>query len=260
MDTRQAVLEKVARLLALGANNANEHEAANAMAAAARLMEQHKIDQAAIDALASEDDAPEPIEVDVFTVGADEGTTMVANWRWTLVFTLARLHGCHGFITRRAADLDGPKRLEWRVVGDKLDASAVRYLYAYAARQIETLTKRALDNGMGSGRTWANSFRMGCADRVASRYSEALRKVRAETRATATGGALVRVDERADQIALAVRERKAKLNLRSTRGGGARSDRSARDAGRLAGDRVDLGLGRSAALGAGAAGAIGADR
>lgn len=241
MTTNNEILEKIARLLTLAEGNANEHEASAAMAAASRLMEKHKIDRATVDAL---DLSPEePIDVGIHAIVDESMGKQATNWRWYLLNGIARVHGCRAYYAKVAASLDHPARAEWRVIGTTLDAGAVRYLYAFAARQIDGFARRAMDNGMGSGKTWGQNFRQAAALRVAERYAEAFKKNASEARAHAPGAALIRVDDRAEAVALAVREHTNRLHLRAGSARTGRYDSSAQAAGREAGDRVDLGNG-----------------
>lgn len=244
------VLDRIAALLALAEGNTNENEAAAAMAAANRLMAQHQIDRASIDAHAA---TPEDEDVDIGDTVLDAlGGVVVATWRWQLAQGIAVVHGCSCYQQDFYDAETKSRRARLMILGTATDAGAARYIYAYAARQIEALTADALEHNGRPGRSWATNFRQGCAQRVVSRYREANKRNVAEVRATASATALVRVDAARETKELALRAAVKAKKLRSVGGSTSRYDEHARSAGRAAGDRVDLGGGSSrGSLGAG---------
>lgn len=250
--TRDDALAKIRDLLALAAGNANENEAAVAMAAASRLMEQHSIEQ--FEAL-RETEEVEPEMVERTLEGADGEQSKLAMWRSVLAEGIAKANGCLTFKTRVRIKHTRIAITKLQILGESFAVSTSCYLYAYAANQIDGFTDQAVKAHGRPGRTWANSFRMGCVERVIERYKEASAKNRDDARATASPGALVlasSIDEKiADQLA-----RFFKDNLR-TKKSAYTSDQQAAAAGRHAGDKVDLGLDANGrALDRGAAGAL----
>lgn len=238
------ILDRIAALLSLAENNPNEHEAAAAMAAASRLMAQHQVDRAAVEVHVAEPDMEDVVIGD--EILDQLGSSQIPSWRWHLAYGISAVHGCSCYVSG-TFDWETRKRLaRVMILGTRNDAGAARYLYAYAARQVEALCREAMKTNGAGGRTWATNFRLACADRVVSRYREANKRNVAEARATATGAALVRVDAAAETKTLALRAAEKAKNLRSSGGGGSsRYDQHARDAGRAAGDRVDFGGGSS---------------
>jgi hypothetical protein len=250
-----AVLAKVRKLLALaGDGAATEGEASNAAAAAQRLIEAHRLDEALLDA--GEADAPPP---EPEPVGANpdplDVCKQVVKWRGILAQGIARANGC---------------RMYWRgmraicVVGEPSRVASVRQLYAWLSREVDRLGGEA---ARGRGRAYGHAWRVGCVERIAARLAEAARLGAAEAKATAIatlgGAALARIDRAAEAADASAAERRAlawmksNLKLRST-GRTTISNASGYAAGREAGDRIRLA--GHAALGRGAAGRIGGGR
>lgn len=234
-------LQKIKDLLELSKGAGTAEEAATAAATAQRLMERHRISQAALDA--SEEAEPEqPIgEYELY-----RGARRLSVWRAQLAGCLARNNGCDVF-TR------GP---HIQIVGQDRNVSVVRYMYAYLANEIDSLAKF---HGKGLGKGWGNSFRLGACYEVSKRLREAReveqRSARDET--AGNGAALVRVNNaiaKQDEQDRAIRQWMDRhLRLRSSRQTGA-SDGSGFRAGRQAGANIPLSGG--ARLGKGSAGSI----
>jgi len=256
MTALDDVLTKIAKLLALAENNANENEAAAAMAAASRLMEQHKIDRAEVDGHSAE---PEPIDTEVGQATLDDDFKKMSTWKAALAAGIAQANGCKSFVQRyRPVRRPGQRRAvapspTIEILGASLDVAATRYLYAYACRQIDAFAVEALRAAEHPGRTWANNFRVACTDRVVERYRAASSRNRDEMRGAASGAALARLTSADDEIRRNLERFLANMKLRTV-SQSYRADEEAAAAGRAAGDLVDLGTGAPrAAIGAGAA-------
>lgn len=253
------VVEKIKDLLRL-AQSANVNEAGNAAAAAQRLMEKYKIDQAMLVETEDAETADEPPTSDLLTM---LDGSKVATWRSVLVHALARANQCKSFLLYRT---DGVRGYKWMLVGRPRDAATMRYLYTYITREIDRLTEEASAERGKPGRTWCNNFRLGAANAVSNRLYEAT-KVARETAQEASGGgaALVRVNTALARIddrwaaTNAFYARMAKLHGLRSRGGGSGStfDPDARRAGGRAGATIALsGAANGGALGAGARGKL----
>lgn len=176
-----AVIEKIKKLRAL-AQSANANEAANAAAAAERLLQEHRLSEAELETEAVEPaEAAEEDAVPVDTLGE-----RISNWKDALLAAICRAHGCaryfnHSYVHRGYVA---------RIVGRPSDTATVRYLYAWLSTEVERLARK---HGRGKGRTWANSYRLGCVAGI----REAMQAAEAKARTTATSAALVRLDARA---------------------------------------------------------------
>lgn len=209
--TSTTILEKIKRLLALS-QSSNVHEAAAAMAAAAKLMAEHDVAEAELESSPELEEAPE-----LQTLIDDSGARL-SYWKAALSHMLVKAHDCRGFTTWT---LDN-KRV-YRIAGRPSQIATVRYLYAWLVLEITRLTEVSGFKGVTS----RNSFRIGAVDAL----REGMFKAREKVRKTASGAALVRIDEAAERIAAILPQ------LRNT-SGRLRVDRNAREAGRRAGESI----------------------
>ena len=237
----EKILDRIAALLNLADGNANENEAAAAMAAAQRLMAQHNIDRASVDSHAEAEDMAEDTTIADSILDAGLGLQLPM-WRWWLAQGIAKVNGAHCYISKYYRE--GKQCTRIMILGTVNDAGATRYLYTYAAKQVEDLCRAALRENGNPGKTWGTNFRQACALRVVERYRAAAKVNNTEVRATATGATLVRVDAHAEAKALALRSTIERKGFRSAGTyQGSKYDPHAREAGRAAGDKVNLGHG-----------------
>jgi hypothetical protein len=183
-----AILEKVRKLRAL-ATSSNEHEAAAAAAAAERIIQEHRLSEAEVEAggeapTEKASDGHEPI-----TTHAKRAPY----WRKYLVSGLSSRHGCATYL--RYAGGGG-----WahQIVGRKSDVETVRYLFAWLSLEIDRLA------GLhkGEGRAWLNSYRVGAVAGCLEAMAVAEREIRAQAHVTST--AIVRVDARREEAKAAL--------------------------------------------------------
>jgi hypothetical protein len=243
MDSK--IIERVRKLLELANNNTNVHEAANAAAQAQVLMSRFEIGEAMLGA--ETDTIEEQIEADVLYAGGNKAST----WRGQLAVPLCEVNSCG--VYRSGGDL--------RIFGRPSDASKVRYLFAYVAREIERLCKEAAAERGAPGRTWCNSFKLGASSEIGRRLREADREARAAMKREADAGdslgtgtalvlvntALAKVDARRASV---VQWGKVKLHLRAGGVAHSRTDYGAREAGKRAASSINL-SGARASLGSG---------
>lgn len=240
--TTPNIIERVRRLLAL-AESSNVHEAAAAAAKAQELMSRHQLDMAALEVESGAEDEPILQE----ELARFRGTVR-APWRGVLAEALASANGCDVYSGRRT-DADGRIFVVYKIVGLASSAGAVRYLFAFLAREVDRLAVlEAKRRNAPRGRAWLNSFRLGAACELRTRISDAHWRAMHAARGSA---ALARIDRTAERVA----ETMASLNLTNGRRTAKYSHSDAFAAGALAGRRIPLG-GERAALGAGAAGAL----
>ncbi len=154
MDTK--IVDRIRKLLELSKHNTNVNEAASAAALAARLMAQHAIEAADLEAA----DPSAAVEGLTHETLYDDGGARLPWWRWVLADALCRANGCKGYG-------QGGGRLG--IIGRASNAQTVRYLFGYLVLEIERLCSEIASvecpPGAGSGyaRTWRNSFRLGAA-------------------------------------------------------------------------------------------------
>jgi len=174
--SRETVLDKVRKLLAL-AESDNPHEAALAAAKAQALMEEHAIATADLGEAGADEAIGEG------ELWAAPGSTLPA-WRGALASALAKVGGC--MVYRHGGRL--------QLVGRPSDVEAVRVLFGLLAAEVERLTARL---GRGRGRSFAHSFRLGVVIQIRREVEAAQRETRERMRGTVTSSALVVVDRRA---------------------------------------------------------------
>ena len=167
---------------------ANINESANAAAAAQRLIEQHRIEQAELQ-LDMEGDVESTDHLEKWELLEEDGPRIVM-WRLNLALAIGRVNGCAGFY--KDAQYEGDKA-SINIVGTKDNLKIVHYLFFYLSTTIERLCKK---KGKGLGRVWAQSFRMGAVAKIKERLLEAQRKAREDLMANVkqSSTALVRLE------------------------------------------------------------------
>jgi hypothetical protein len=235
VSSLESIIAKIKALRAL-ATSSNVHEAAAAAAQAEALLQNHRLDEAALEAhgppTESAEQASEPLAWH---------KQHLSWWRVALGGVLVKSHGCTGYVTTREG-----RRCQV-IVGRPSDIATVRYLYAWLSTEIARLCEA---HGRGRGRSWRHSFCMGAVSVI----GEAMSSAKTEARQAATSTALVALDNR-DREARALLQR-LEPNLRQARGGGSR-DRDAYARGQEAGRSIHLG---GAIPGASSAPMLGAGR
>jgi hypothetical protein len=231
------VIEKIAKLRRL-AMSTNINEAAAAAAAADRLMQEHGIAEAQLEAAG---EAPKETPTEEPTPLAFWIGNHVPQWQLQLGARLVHHYGCACYTdrSRRKVGLDQWERgRTLNIVGRPSDLASVRYMYAWLVLEIEGLAQR----NRGNGRAWINSFRLGAVRGVIEAMRAEKEKVMAETRQNApiasanTCAALVLIDNRA-KAAIAARDA-LHTNLKGGRSSRGPSDGDGYGAGREAGARL----------------------
>ncbi len=221
MSAYDDIIEKIKKLLALS-ESSNPNEAALAQARAAELMLKYSISQGAIDTSEKKEDEP----VNVFLFEADEGNK--TTWKGSLASSIARFFNCKIYWS-------GPSLM---FIGRESDKNAVLYLYKAIFNQIQELTERFwIKEGIRSGthgKTWKQSFRLGCTNTLAARFAEQKNTIIQEYRQSGTSLALY------DNIARQVEARSNKLNLHKIAGPSVNSS-SAYHSGSQAAKSINIG-------------------
>lgn len=194
---REAVLDRVRKLLAL-ASSPNPHEAAAAAARAQALITQHRLEAQ----LQAESDTVDPIED-----ARDEpleASRRLRRWKVYLASALAEVNGCLAYTLDRGDDQ------AIVLVGRHGDRAAVAALYEGLVRQLAWLSAT---HGAGQSKKWHESFRIGAAEQIAARLRESVSDTVTEFDTTA-----LTVLEPAMQAHKAALDRFVSQNLRLGRG------------------------------------------
>jgi len=240
MDRNEA-LGKVRKLLAMRTDRGcTEAEASAAAGMAAKIMMAHSIEAASLDIESAQPTDQGPIEIwddplDT-TGGAKE------KWRSRLAVAIARQFGCE--ILKKGAGLT--------IIGRPDNVQVVRYVYAYAAREVSRLT---ISKAYGNGRIWVRSYRLGLIDAIResikAEHESARREATEKARTSQNQNALVLVSQAIARTSPQTAYLDTKAFLRSQgfvyhSGRSERSDGTARDAGRRDGAGIYSGSGQSA--------------
>lgn len=232
------ILDRVRKLLARSKSD-NVHEAALAAEMAQRLMTEHKLHMSDVEIAA---EAAEPV---VSGEALNEGQASVTTWQVRLLGGVARANSCRILIqsSRR-----GMREGRLTVYGKQSDVDSTLYLYRYVAAEINRLCKAWGDQG-AFGRAARNSFRVGAANTIRRRLTEARAAEQAKWAETgaAAAGALIHL-RNSDAAA---EEHINKIAGDSARGWAGSAPASARGyvAGQRAADSINIG-GSRGALGA----------
>lgn len=234
------VIAKVQKLRRL-ATSSNVHEAAAAAAAADRLIQEHNLAEAQLEAegheggeRAGEDDDP------LFVYGP-----RAASWQVNLVVRLSKHYGCAGYQQSRF-DVR-TQRTVWvqKVIGRPSDIATVRYMVAWLTHEIERLAR----GHKGEGRAWLNSFRHGAVHGVCQAMADERKAVQQEAQRAGASAAIVVVNARLD---LATEERdRLHPDLKKSHTAGATNA-----GGYAAGERAGRNIHRGGQLAAGAGRAL----
>lgn len=252
--TKTEAMDKVRKLLAL-ANSANEHEAANAAARAAQIMERHRLDAAMLaDAEQRQIEEDEAYERNQ-DIPAARAHVRMPPWYWSIAWSVAKANRC----MPRSYDSAGSKR-RVTFMGRPSDARAAVYMLDAIANEVDRLGREYVSRlDRGAPRSAGKSFRLGAARTISQRLDASAREtdtaIRGELRASGDEAGLVRLDR-----AIALRKSDAD-RLRAwakdhgvtyrTGSGGTVSNAGAYQAGAKAGHSVRL-RGGAASLGTGA--------
>jgi hypothetical protein len=242
MTKREKVLDQIKKLRALSEKAGTEHEAAAAAAMAARMMLQHRIAEAEVDAEDGEaEEQPivrEYVDESFKASGIREGGygKKMPRWRADLLHGVALSLSCTSIYLGRRMSVIGPEEAVQTAI----------YLYRYLWREIWRLAVErgdaAFDSGDCGKRAWTNAFRLGATAVVIRRLKEERRTVideaeeraRKETAARTTA-LVLRTDAQRSAAAL------DELYPGHTKMNGARiSDGSGYSAGVRAGGEINL--------------------
>jgi hypothetical protein len=222
MSAIEEVISKVKKLYALAEANTSDNEAAVAIAAAEKLLQQYRLSRADVE-VHSDSEVERPTE-DVEPI--ETYPSRIPVWQKVLVGALASHYGCVIYYFRSST------QTAIRVVGCPSDVRLFRLQYTRVKAQIDRLTMK---NGLGKGRSYCDSYRKGLVVVV----HERLRATREEVREAAASTALVKLDERASLAAKTLFDTYS--NLRSSRPAPMRYYVDGYQAGKNDGHQIGLG-------------------
>jgi hypothetical protein len=155
----QDVIDRVRKLRKL-ATSSNVHEAATAAAIADKLIQEHRLEEAAI-----EGDEHLDVTIEEDPEFLDLGPR-VNSWQWYLYTRLIAHYDVAGYASYRG----GHRTLH--MIGRKDDIEIARFQCAFYATEINRL---AVVVAGGQGRSALNSFRLGCVRGILESIAEAKR-------------------------------------------------------------------------------------
>jgi hypothetical protein len=161
-----SIVRRVRKLLKLAKNNPSAEESAAAAAKAQDLIDQHKIDEAL---LAAEQKRPaEDLLRDVSErVIWQFGGRSMTHWIVDLCRGVVQANGLYGW-----TGWEGGKRT-YAAAGPEEDLMAASILVEWLVSEVGHLIEEERRTGDSEpGRSWANSFRMGCSYMIAKRVRE----------------------------------------------------------------------------------------
>jgi hypothetical protein len=242
---RETIIDRVRKLLALAGNNSNVNEAAAAMARAQRLMLEHKLAQAELDA-----DDPNAVDTEVGQMVLDEAGEFLLAWKPILMQVLVKASCCHAF-RHSVVGPQGQKAVRFTIIGTESDATFVSYCYRYVCAEVDRLCDI---EAKGKGFGFRNSFRRGAVDAISRRLGEARKQVIQEASAKeraagASAGAAppaagdskaLAVFRKADDaVALYMKEKFSEVKFRTSRAA-AVSSGGGYTSGRAAGEKIAI--------------------
>lgn len=226
----ESVIAKIQKLRALS-RSTNANEAAAAAAAADRLIHEHRLSEAELEAKGEGGEAP------------DDGGSLFSErrktaWQWELARVLSKHYDVAAWSEReRATGL-----ATYRMVGRASDVATVRYMFHWLSSEVRSLRER--EPGY-----YRASFALGVVVGISVTLERLASERRQPGRGHETGGAIV-LASRLD----AAKAKRTEIagELRKARRSDGPSDRDAIARGILAGREIDIAGGGSPRLGEGA--------
>jgi hypothetical protein len=148
----EKVLERVKRLLAL-AKSDNPNEAANAMAVAQKLIDEHRLSVAEIEIRTNQ----QKEQAEAFFDEPLITGKIIPKWKIRLASILVKHNGCE-MLSRR---IPGNRKLI--IFGRASDVENVRFLFAWATSELQRMSKRYCN---GRGRGYYNSWYHGAVSGI----------------------------------------------------------------------------------------------
>lgn len=187
--------EQVRKLLDLAAGGKTEAEVAAATAAADRIMQAYRIDQAMLESV--DVSKCEPFVELVVSKGGRRTA-----WREMVLRALCDHYGCAFYFSsyrvggERSAGAPGSRGIQtYTVVGRKSDADIVDYMFHYLTSEVERLCRWHTG---GKGVKYAMAWQMGCSRGIAVQFADMRAVARAQAQAVSST-ALAVLDKRGEE-------------------------------------------------------------
>lgn len=241
---RDAIVERIRKLLALAGNNPNEHEAAAAAARAQEMLAEYNVTMEEVGHAQMHEHDPE-FEFD------DTIRTLSRPWRRQLGVMVAMMYFSKYFFTFHYEHVPRSKRKCGYIrhdihnfVGARHNLMVAKMIYQYLTATIERLARLGAQSQLAAHRTsYQTSFQHACAMRLCQRIAVRIADAKAgKLMAPATGTALVVVGlyEKAEAQAAEYIKKKLGQNLVSDRKGSRILNEAGFREGRKAGDTISL--------------------
>lgn len=236
MSDIKNTITKVQGLLKLAAGSTNENEVKAATAAADRIMQEHRITQAQVEAQDSTKAEP------MVSLVISEGGRRTA-WREVLLQSLTNHYGSAWYLSsyRRGGEegqrgRKGSKGVQvYVVVGRESDTKIVDYMFKHLEAQTERLCKW---HAGGKGVKYALAWLMGCAMGIRAQFDDMTARARAQAQGPEnTSAALVLLDKRGQE---AKEHMQGKIGTRSATAISGAQDYEARNEGYGVGKKVEI--------------------
>jgi hypothetical protein len=228
------VIAKVQKLLALAGNNTSEHECKVARAVADKLIQEHRLSMADIEAKGGE---TEPFAHKVIAKGGKRLawqevilSELCTHYGGAFHYNSFRVGGCGG----RGGGKGGKGHKSYTVFAKQSDLAVIEYMFDYLTTQTDKLARWHTG---GQGIAASNGFRMGCAAGIASQFRDMRAALVAEQ---ATSTAMVLLNQRHELSNAHMRSEVKLVKGASIQGG---QDRDARNQGYAEGRKVSINQG-----------------
>lgn len=176
MSDIEKVIARIFHLRKLAENNTNLHEAQAATHAADKLIQEHRLSQAELEAQGNS--FIDPMTDSVIHTGGRRTA-----WREVLMWALSKHYGCSWYIAGARG------KTFYKVVGRESDTKILAYMFFWLTEEIERLCKT---HSRGMGVAYARSWLDGAAHGV----SDTLNQRKKEMQNQPTSTALVFLDRR----------------------------------------------------------------
>ncbi len=221
-----SIIRKIQGLLKIAERSTFPDEAASALSKAQALMLEHKIEA---DSMGETDN--EQVKSFNEPLNADHGK-MLASWKMRLAMVLTKNNGCYCYTSGGRIVL----------VGKPSNADRVRWLFGHCVKSTDKLTKL---HCQGEGRTYANNFRLGCIDAIATSIETEKANLIKKLQDNCNERGLVVISQLPIESREARRHLIGKVKLTSKASGQSRYNHSARSHGQRIGSAIYNGNKRS---------------
>jgi len=191
------IIEKINKLLSL-AKSSNANEAAAAAAAADKLIAQHRISEAELQA-ATKVDLPSAIK----DANPLYETARVTAWKTHLAHFLAANYGCKIINDFTYTEESRNRISRYYLIGSKGDTEIVRYMFAWLSNEIERLCKV---HCKGKGRVVCASYCDGAVAGIKQQLDESKQQTKQEAIKVGASAALAILDDRLQRANLELRK------------------------------------------------------